>query len=329
MTADIQHLQKLSAVNPKLRAIKLPQDLSEVADLVELCFAATLDTDGKRFIRQMRQAGHSRSRIQGFSNFPPTIKGFVWVEDDQIVGNINLIPVLAQSRKSYLIANVSVHPDYRRQGIAHALTEASLAFASERRVRSVWLQVDEGNDEAQRLYSNYGFAERARRTVWHSQPGQTKLSIPPSVRVKNRRRSDWQLQKKWLNTLYDQEVRWNLPLHTQPFLPGIGGAVLRMFHEQKIRQWSALHHGKWIGSLIWQSSHSQADWLWLAAPPEKRELAICALIPHARQDLHTRSLVRPMRTLAINFPAGESANAFETIGFNPHQTLIWMKKELG
>ena len=319
-----------SAQIPKqLRPIKLPQDLGAVADLVELCFADTLDTDGRRFIRQMRQAGSRRRRYQGFSNFPPTIKGFVWEEDDRIVGNINLIPVLAQSRKSYLIANVSVHPDYRRQGIAHALTDASLEFANERRVRNLWLQVDAGNEEAQQLYRDFGFEERVRRTVWHSQPVLTKLTVPPSVRVKPRHYADWTLQKARLDALYDQEVRWNLPLHTRPFSPGIGGALLRLFSEHKLRQWSAFHHGQWIGSLTWQSSTSQADWLWLAAPPKKRELALCALIPFARQDLHTRNLLRPMRTLALNFPAEECANAFETIGFYSHQTLIWMKKEFG
>jgi len=328
MTADIQHLNPVKTGSPNLRPVRLPQDLKAVADLVELCFAATLDADGRRFIRQMRQAGSSRSRYQRFSNFPPGIKGFVWVEDGQIVGNINLIPVLAQSRKAYLIANVSVHPDHRRQGIAHTLTQASLAFAEKRRVRHLWLQVDEGNQEAQHLYQDFGFVERARRTVWHSQPGLTMITVPPSVQVKSRRGVDWPKQKAWLDTLYDQEIRWNLALRTLPLSSGITGAVARVFNEHKFRQWSASHRGRWIGSLSWQNSHSQADWLWFAAPPEKRELALCALIPEARQDLHARGLVRPMRTLAVNFPAGECVDAFKAIDFQAHQTLIWMKKEL-
>jgi len=327
MTADIQHFEKLGTRSPNLRPIRLPHDLSAVADLVELCFAASLDTDGRRFIQQMRRAGSNRHRGMGFSNLPPSIKGFVWEEDGQIVGNINLIPVLAQSRKAYLIANVSVHPDYRRRGIAHTLTQASLDFAQRRRIHHLWLQVDADNLAAQQLYHDFGFAERARRTVWHSRPAQTKLALPPSVRVKPRRRADWSQHKAWLEALYDKEVRWNLPLKPRQFAPGIVGALLRLVNDQKLRQWSAFHHGQWIGSLTWQSSQSQADWLWLATPPQKRELALCALIPHARQDLHQRGLLRPMRTLAVNFPAGECADAFETIGFYDHQTLIWMKKE--
>jgi ribosomal protein S18 acetylase RimI-like enzyme len=321
-TADTTRIPK------QLRPIRLPQDLGAVADLVELCFAATLDSDGRRFIRQMRQAGSSRNRFTGFSNFLSAIRGFVWVENNHIMGNINLIPVFVQSHKAYLIANVSVHPDYRHRGIAHVLTEASLKFAKERKVRYLWLQVDQNNQVAQHLYKDFGFEERTRRTVWHSQPGLTNISIPPTVQVKTRRSADWPQQKEWLNALYDKEVRWNLPLHIQPFSPGLAGSILRMFNEHKLRQWSAFHHGQWIGSLTWQSTYSQADWLWLAAPPEKRQLAICALIPHARQFLNNRSLLRPMRTLAINFPGGECTEAFETIGFLPHQTLIWMKKDL-
>jgi hypothetical protein len=67
----------------------------------------------------------------------------------------------------------------------------------------------------------------------------------------------------------------------------------------------------------------QADWLWLAAPPEAQEMAITTLLPHA---VRQRS---PRRKLALNYPAGEQTEALNEAGFYPHQTLIWMRAEIG
>jgi ribosomal protein S18 acetylase RimI-like enzyme len=41
----------------------------------------------------------------------------------------------------YLIANIATHPDYRRKGIARALTERSMQHAHEKKVDNIWLHV--------------------------------------------------------------------------------------------------------------------------------------------------------------------------------------------
>jgi len=318
-----------AAHSPHLRPIRLPHDLTAVADLVELCFAATLDEDGRRFIRQMRRAGSSRSALSAMSSLPPSIKGYVWVEQGEIVGNLNLLPVRVRGQRAYLVANVSVHPDFRGRGIAHQMTQAAISLAEANRVRRMWLQVDQDNRIAQQLYKDYDFVERERRTLWHSRPDLGTVKIPPSVKVKPTRTADWREQRHWLNQLYGPGVRWNLPFRLGIYAPGLGGGFLRFFGEQKIRQWSAFHHGAWIGSLTWQSSYAMADWLWLAAPPEKRSLAILSLIPQAYKNLREANLLRPGRILAVNFPTGDSAETFEAIGFAHHNTLIWMERSAG
>ena len=316
-----------NSLPPQIRAIQLPGDLRAVADLVELCFEATLDTDGRRFIRQMRRAANRRRAYPGSSGMIARVRGYVWVEDGEIVGNISLIPVTVHHRRASLVANVAVHPDHRQRGIARALTEAALAKVINSGVRTAVLQVDLTNQHAQEMYLSYGFEEKATRTTWHGD-GITDIKMPPSVRVRKRIRSDWPHQRRWLDQLYNREVRWNLPIDRGLYSPGLAGWIGRVLHQHKIRQWTATHHNQWIGSLIWQSSHNQADWLWLASPPDKLELAICSLIPAARQELLMDNLIKPGRILAVNFPAGESQAAFEAIGFHQHNTLIWMKKDL-
>ena len=328
MTATGRILTTITKRHPQMRPIRLPGDLHDIANLVELCFEATLDADGRRFIRQMRRAASTGRPYPGTGGLLPTVKGYVWEEAGRVVGNINLIPVRMHRRRAYLIANVAVHPDFRRRGIAKSLTEAALAYAETRGMRQLALQVDMNNQTAQSLYRAYGFKEKARRTLWHL-GGSQSIKLPPSVTVGPRRQKDWSEQRDWLGRHYDRHVSWNLPIDKNVYAPGLLGGLLRMTYEHKIRQWSAVHHGQWIGSLTWQSSYNQADWLWLAAPPEKLELATITLVPRARRDLLDRGLIKPGRPLAVNFPAEENAQAFEAVGFKEHNTLIWMEKGLG
>lgn len=328
MTATAKTLSGGASQPEQMRPLQLPQDLSAVANLIETCFAPTLDADGRRFIRQMRRAGQSARSYRNFHRLSPSIKGFVWVEDRQVVGNLNLIPVTVKGRRAFLIVNVAVHPDYRRQGIAHTLTAAGLQLAQERGVAEAWLQVDHRNSTAQHLYHNFGFEEQARRTVWHSQADAAGSKTPPGVRITKRKKADWNEQKLWLQALYSPKIRWNIPININLLAPGLLAALGRFMMEQQNRQWSAYKNGQWIGSVTWQKSFNQADWLWLAAPPENREEAITALLPNAIQDLRARHQITGHRAMAVNFPAGESTVAFESAGFHHHQTLIWMNKNL-
>jgi GNAT superfamily N-acetyltransferase len=300
------------------RPLEMRRDLRAVADLIELCFAPTLDADGHRYIRQMRAAAKNPRAMGMADRVTPALHGFVWEEGDQIVGNLSLLPVMAEGRRSYFIANVAVHPDYRRRGIARTLTEAAFQFIRKRGISSTWLQVNEGNLGAIHLYQGFGFKERACRTTWHSTPNAPVIDLPASVSVHPRRTADWRAQNQWLARMYPKELRWHLPLHPTLLKPGPLGVFNRFFSEKTIRQWSATKNEKLVGAVSWQSSYSQADWLWLAASPQHEALAILSLLSHARRSL------RKHRTLAVDYPAGAAVPAFESVGFRPHKTLIWM-----
>ena len=89
-----------SAVKKHLRPFDVRRDLGEVADLVELCFADTLDPDGRDYLRRMRSAAKSSSLLgmaQGWSSAPMT--GFIWEENERIVGNLSLIPYFFKARR--------------------------------------------------------------------------------------------------------------------------------------------------------------------------------------------------------------------------------------
>lgn len=319
--------QALSLSHPlpsNLRPFDIRRDLLAVADLVELCFADSLDADGRLYIRQMRQAARSGPLLElasaGGRRIDLPLGGFVWQEEDRVVGNLSLIPHRRAGERLYLIANVAVHPDHRKRGIARALTQAALEDIENRGYKETWLQVDENNDVAVTLYRNMGFRERLRRTSWRTQP-QRELTIEGDTRLTLRQRhpSDWSLQKTWLQDNYPPEVRWQLPLDFNLLRPGLKGGLQRLFSERQVLQWGVEGKQGLLGVLSWQSSSLEADRLWLAAQPGNEEESIPVLARH----LH--AVLRPGRSLALNYPAGRANQILAHSGFQAARTLIWME----
>ena len=151
----------------KIRPLNIIYDLPKIADLVELCFKHNMDSEGKRYVQQMRRAGQS-SRFLGWASNSLPLTGYVWEEEKRIIGNISIIPFRKSKKNTFLLANIAVHPDFRRRGIARLLTQKGVYHARKRRSESIWLQVEDSNLGAIELYETLGFQARARRTTWNA-----------------------------------------------------------------------------------------------------------------------------------------------------------------
>jgi ribosomal protein S18 acetylase RimI-like enzyme len=130
--------------------------------------------------------------------------GYVWEEGGRIVGNVSLLR--AKTRGRYLIANVAVHPDYRRQGIARALMEATMELVASQGGRHLLLQVEQGNESAINLYLSLGFAAIGSVTSWYSafanvrplplHAANENRGQPADVFIRPLRRNEW--RKAWV-----------------------------------------------------------------------------------------------------------------------------------
>lgn len=325
--------------SPKnLRPFDPRRDLNQVADLVELCFADTLDQDGYNYLRQMRSAARSSTYMRWAGvlsdrNTMP-LSGFVWEEDGQIIGNLSLIPYAGFTYSYSLIANVAVHPNYRRQGIARSLTATAIETARRRRAQTVWLHVRAENEAANSLYRSLGFVQRASRTTWHSKPetnvdlfwrqGNHQSSIEKSLEIQigRRRSSDWDVQRLWLSRLYPASLSWHLALRNTAMQPGAMSFFYKALNNMDMRQWSARRGNRLLGVLAWQASMGYSDHLWLAVDPDGDETGVTPLLSYARKWCSTR------RVLSLDYPSGKAIQSIISAGFKEHQTLVWMSLDL-
>jgi ribosomal protein S18 acetylase RimI-like enzyme len=317
------------------RPIDLRRDLNPIADLMERCFADTLDPDGLRYLQHMRAAarhpGYASWRRIAADGAPLPVSGYVWEEAGALVGNLTLIPYYTLRTRYYLIANVAVHPDYRRRGIATHLTNAALEHARQRGAQSVWLHVRQENVGASLLYRRAGFEERARRSTWYLEPKVSSEAVAPGIlpeaahprlRVQARPSADWRWQRPWLEGRYPETLNWHLSLKLNALQPGLWGFFYRFLNDLQVRQWSARRGSQLIGVLAWQAMPSYADSLWLAAPPHSEDIAASCLLEHLRRHPVKR------KPVALDYPAGRAAQAIQDAGFHLHQTLIWMSLKL-
>lgn len=73
------------------------------------------------------------------------------------------------------IANIAVHPGYRRKGIARALLGHVINYARQNSLSFLTLEVRPGNGPAAALYRSEGFLEAGRRRGFYSNPREDAL----------------------------------------------------------------------------------------------------------------------------------------------------------
>jgi len=315
----------INAPVPQLRLLNIVRDLPGVADLVEKCFADTMDDDGRSYLQQMRRAGQDNVFLRWASSAVETasmpLTGYIWEENGEIIGNVSLIPYRHARKKFILIANVAVQPEYRNRGIGRALTPAAMQHARQRRADETWLHVREDNPTAIHLYRSMGFVELARRTTWQAQPDRNASALDIGIDVTRRTTRDWPAQENWLQRLYPDLLTWYQPIPWNSLRPGVGPFLFRFLSDFEIRHWVARTNNLPSAIVSWQAMAGRKNRLWVAIPPDGNEDVLTALLVHARNELNKREKI------SLDLPAGLYNASINAAGYHPHRTLLWMKSD--
>lgn len=311
------------------RPINLRSDLPQIVDLLELVFHQRLN--------------HAVSWPFGFHwDGQPllwhvlwrknVVPGFVWVQEGQIVGNISLIETSIPGR--YLIANVAVHPQFRRQGIAYHLMQAVANWARQSHHHVLLLQVEQGNVGAVKLYENLGYQHIGVTNLWSLTHNRLRnLAVPYQTN-----RPD-EFEQFSLRPLYNQEWRsayevdslafptnlnWPEPLPSDYYRFSLGGWWQDFTAGRQAENWVAVDKQQKIiavGSIIseWGRPHFlklrvRPEWQGLVERPLLAKLIRRLLymrqrpvhIEHLQQDVYTSELL-------------------QEVGFSIHRTLVTMQ----
>ena len=235
---NVRHLASRKTVEEGLRPVNLRTDLRPLADLIELVFADSMDSGGRSAIREMRylsHMGYGLNLISRMNDLALGISlGFVYFIGGKLVGNVSVYPAgyPREMGETWILANVAVHPDYQRRGIAHSLVEAGLDMIRKRAGVRVILQVNYENELAQRLYERHGFIyERAWRIWRRSGFVRAAAGAAPALPVSHLRGSEWAAELALAQTARPNTkggVGWLKPAHRKEFYTPVWKRLLRL-----------------------------------------------------------------------------------------------------
>lgn len=319
-----------------LRPVFLRKDLAGMAELIEICFGPTMDESGRAAVNEMRMIskyGTLMFLLNSLDHFMGGLEqGFVWIDQERLIGNTSV------SRANYpralgtgfIIANVAVHPDYRRQGVAQAMMRASLDLIRQKGGNFAILQVDATNEGARNLYTRLGFREERIFVRWHR---SLHLRPPPrlddlpfmTLRQPNEWRAEYELAQLvrpnsrgglgWLRPTYPDFFRPSLLRAMGTFVTGQSEEhiIVRAEDERSL-----------LGALRVTSSFGGADRFELLVHPAHQGQLEAPLINYALRRVngyHSVIMEHPADDLAVT-------NLLTQYSFERRYTLIHMRYDL-
>lgn len=311
-----------------MRPVNPRRDLLPVADLIETCFATTLDAAGRSAIQEMRALSRTGPLLWLVSRvsaaIPGVLDGFVWLDQGRLVGNVSL------SRAGYgdgwVIANVAVHPDFRRRGIARQLMTAALDRVAESGGFAA-LQVEASNTGARQLYDSLGFTAqrtftRWRRPTFHLQGALSDSG--PSMRRMTRAETG-QLLALVARVRPNERggIGWLRPLTRRALTPSRWPALDMLWRGTRRDHWVVSDEaGGFAAALITELRlGSSAGLFEFFVTPERAGILEEALIAEVVRRLGGR-----ITPLVTDHPADDQAanDALRAHYFRPERTLVHM-----
>lgn len=221
------------------RPVNLSTDVPQLVKLLQLVFGESLDGEDRHYLNEI--AGHVPYVPSVLWRFNPSAArlspGFVWEENGHILGNVTLLPSRVYGR--FLVANVAVHPDHRRRGIARQLMLATEEAVRARNGRVILLQVVKENYSAINLYRSLGYEVVGHMTSWFSANSRLRrletFGNPADIRplAANQWRAAFELDRDALAP----DLNWPEPLSPDSYKLGLWQRIDNFINGRQVENW--------------------------------------------------------------------------------------------
>lgn len=312
------------------RPINLRRDVPQILALLNLVFAGQPGNGGQSLNRlSLSQEPWFVSRLRQLSN--GLTPGYVWEESGSIVGNVSILTSNVRGR--YLVANVAVHPDFRRQGIARSLMETVVQTTRNLNARELLLQVKTDNEGAIRLYEGLGFERVGSVTSWYSSFNQFRL-LPAAVSgqspdhsgeffIRPLRGNEWQKAYALDTSVVDADLVWPEPTKSDQYKGGFLRWFEHMISGRKVETWVAeAQKGQMVGVATVLSEWGRYHTLDLRVLPQWSGAQQPLLAKLLRRVQHSYR-----RNIRIDHPADDqtATGLLQRANFVPRYTLTTMR----
>jgi len=302
-----------------------------VLSLLNQSFGPLRDSQGRVITNRfsLSQSASFAGRLSMMSR--GFIPGFVWEESGRIVGNVTLLESPINGR--YLVANVAVHPDYRRRGIARALMHEALGHIESWNGQNIYLQVESDNEAAIALYDSLAFEQRGDVRRWQASLSSLRLPAPEDAtgpRARPLRGSEWRLARSLDRDGFAPDLNWPAPPPADYYKKGLLRKASDLLNGRRQETWviddkrDAAHPPIGLADIV--SEWGRPHLLRLCVAPEWRGSLEGALLYTAVDRLHR------FRNGAVwlNHPAGDDASEamLRASNFYLRRSLTVMRKEL-
>lgn len=312
------------------RAINMNTDIPGILRLLELVFGASLDADGQRMFAHTANAAQSPAILWRLSPAAAKLSlGFVWEADGRIVGNVTVLTTEMPGR--FLVVNVAVHPDYRRQNIARLLMKQVENLVQQRGGNQILLQVVKQNNAAVDLYKSLNYSTIGSMTNWSTSISRLrrldlnlKMLGPP---IRELKRHEWREAYRLDRLAMHDDLHWPEHLKPDAYKTGFWASVGNLLNGRQTETWvTGSAQNKLVGlakiSTEWGRSHEMT----LRVHPSwqgRLERPLLAKLIRRLQNM-------PRRNVQIEHPDDdELVNALlQEANFQPRRTLTHMRLDL-
>jgi ribosomal protein S18 acetylase RimI-like enzyme len=318
-----------SKARPGARPTNILYDARQILELMDVAFGPNLDREGRHILNQNLAAVYQHGLALRLNQATTgVLPGYVWEEEGQIVGNVSLMRSQADGR--YLIANVAVHPDYRRRGIARVMMQEVLRYLQQKQAKTAVLQVETKNEGAIRLYSELGFVVCGETTHWELAMTRLKEISPgdqPAPTIRPLRRHEWRAAFRLDQLVASPNLNWPDPLPPDIYRGGLWRWLNDFFNGRERETWIiADQHDNLIGLAAIFSEWSRPHDLTIRVRPDwQGRLERPLLAKLLRRLRYVRS-----QEVRLDHPTADQImnDLLPTANFRARRTLTMMQKNM-